>query len=92
MAAITERDWVVRNGDVPTPPIEFNNQPAPKQDNNYPDVWELVIDDMQRRNKFGKEKYGVGLKPFNGRNALVDAYEEALDLCVYLRTAIYETE
>ena len=32
------------------------------------------------------------LQAFNGRDSLKDAYEEALDLCVYLRTAIYEKD
>lgn len=70
--------------------MEHKQQPHPYLDNKYPDVWELVLKDMSARNNFGKEKYGVGLKPFNGRDTLQDAYEEALDLCVYLRTAIYE--
>lgn len=69
--------------------MDFNNQPAPKP-NNLPEVWELVIADMQARNEFGRKKYGVGLQPHNGRKSLKDAYEEALDLCVYLRTELYE--
>lgn len=69
--------------------IEFDNQPAPVS-NEHPEVWMLVKQDMLKRNAFGLKKYGVALQPFNGRDALQDAYEEALDLCVYLRTAIYE--
>lgn len=30
------------------------------------------------------------LQPHNGRNALIDAYQEALDLVVYLRQALEE--
>jgi hypothetical protein len=30
------------------------------------------------------------LRAHNGRDALVDAYQEALDLCVYLRQVIQE--
>lgn len=52
----------------------------------------LVKQDMLKRNAFGIEKYGTPLQGFNGRDALKDAYEEALDLCVYLRTAIYERD
>jgi hypothetical protein len=55
-------------------------------------VWELVMEDMKKRNDFGVAKYGTPLQAFNGRDALKDAYEEALDLCVYLRTAIEERE
>lgn len=54
------------------------------------EIWPLVIKDMNDRHNFGKAKYGTGLRGFNGRDALVDAYQEALDLCVYLRQAIYE--
>jgi hypothetical protein len=67
-------------------------QANPKKENANPEVWNLVIQDMNARNEFGRSKYGVGLKPFNGRDTLLDAYEEALDLCVYLRTAIYERD
>ena len=69
--------------------MEFDNQPKPVT-NNLPAVWELVIQDMNKRNVFGADKYGTPLQPFNGRDALQDAYEEALDLCVYLRQFIYE--
>ena len=60
--------------------------------NDRPEIWPIVQEDMVKRNQFGKSKYGVGLQPFNGRDVLQDAYEEALDLCVYLRQAIYERD
>lgn len=44
-----------------------------------------VLEDMKERDRVGREKYGTPLQPHNGRNALVDAYQEALDLVVYLR-------
>lgn len=65
------------------------DQPAPKP-NTKPAVWDLVIDDMKERDRVGRERYGTPLQPFNGRNALVDAYQEALDLVVYLRQRIEE--
>lgn len=46
--------------------------------------------DMQNRDAEASVKYGTRLYPYNGRNALTDAYQEALDLVVYLRQAIYE--
>lgn len=64
-------------------------EPAPTPNESRP-VWELVIEDMKARDQFGREKYGTPLQAHNGRDALVDAYQEALDLCVYLRTAIEE--
>lgn len=66
-------------------------QPSPILNNN-PSVWQLVMDDMYHRNIVGTIKYGTPLKPFNGRNSLIDAYQEALDLVVYLRQLIYEQE
>ncbi len=57
-----------------------------------PDIISLVIRDLNSRRDLGIHKYGEALKPFNGRDALVDAYQEALDLCNYLRQAIYERD
>ena len=37
-----------------------------------------------------KKKYGIMLQTDNGREALWDAYQEALDLAMYLRQAILE--
>jgi len=50
----------------------------------------LVIKDMKERVKMGKKKYGVFLTTHNGRSALQDAYEEALDLAMYLKQKIEE--
>jgi hypothetical protein len=55
-------------------------------------MWSLVVKDMQGRDAFGRKKYGTPLQAHNGRDALADAYQEALDLCVYLRQAIYERD
>jgi hypothetical protein len=52
----------------------------------------MVIEDMKARDDFGRLKYGTPLQPFNGRSALRDAYQEALDLAVYLRQRIFEEE
>ena len=60
--------------------------------NNLPIVQDMVILDIQMRKEVGKERYGTYLQPFNGRSALWDAYQEALDLCQYLRQLIYEEE
>lgn len=66
-------------------------QPAPVA-NDRPAVWPLVIMDMANRDQIGRARYGVPLQPGNGRDALRDAYEEALDLCAYLRQAIMERD
>lgn len=64
-------------------------EPKPTKNTN-PAVWDLVITDMQERDQFGMKKYNTRLQPFNGRDPLVDAYQEVLDLAVYLRQAIFE--
>jgi hypothetical protein len=57
-----------------------------------PEIVDLVVADMWDRKKLGMERYGVPLRPFNGRSALQDAYEEALDLAVYLRQRLEEDQ
>jgi len=49
-----------------------------------------ILADMERRRRVGIERYGTPLQAHNGREALVDAYEESLDLDVYLRQAFTE--
>jgi len=63
---------------------------SPPVPNSGRPIWELVIEDMRGRDAMGEKKYGTRLQAFNGRDALVDAYQEALDLVVYLRQAIEE--
>jgi len=66
-------------------------QPPPIA-NDQPAAWDLVLEDMRQRDEFGRRKYGTRLQPHNGRDALSDAYAEALDLAVYLRLAIFERD
>jgi hypothetical protein len=63
---------------------------APPRRTDGPAIWPMVIADMQSRDAAGRAKYGTPLQANNGRDALVDAYQEALDLAVYLRQAIAE--
>lgn len=65
-------------------------QPPVTHDPEMPATWHLVIADMQDRDSVGRQKYGTPLQPCNGRDSLVDAYQEALDLVVYLRNEIEE--
>lgn len=67
----------------------MNDQPDPTP-NDLPAVWDLVVADMQARDKLGESRYGTRLQPHNGRDSLRDAYEEVLDLAVYLRQQIFE--
>ena len=51
-------------------------------------VWPLVVKDMLERNEEGAVKYNRYLQTDCPDNMLQHAYEEALDLCVYLKTQI----
>lgn len=66
-------------------------EPSPKSSDS-PSMHDLVIEDMEARKQFGLNKYGTILQANNGRDALKDAYEEVLDLAVYLRQKLYEQE
>ena len=56
------------------------------------DVWEEVLEDMEARRNMGIDKYGTPLQAFNGRDALVDLYQELLDSVVYIKQKILENE
>lgn len=73
-------------------------QPAPtagQGDAVWPRLFEsthLVIPewlraDMKARHELGVARYGTPLEVWNGRDAVVDAYQEALDLVVYVQQA-----
>ena len=65
-------------------------QPNPVHTAASRPVTEQVIADLQARTDKGVETYGVRLHTFNGRSAMQDAYEEALDLAQYLKQALME--
>lgn len=68
--------------------VFIKDQPAPeKRAKEYPTVLH-VIQDLTERAKMGYERYGTLLTTNNGRDQLVDAYQEALDLVLYLRAEI----
>lgn len=62
-------------------------EPDPVRTNEVP-IWELVIQDMKERDQAGRRKYGTPLQASNGRDALVDLYQELMDACVYIRQEI----
>jgi len=70
--------------------VEIKDQPAP--DGGWGNVQALVREDLEVRERVGTERYGRPVQLFNGRDALVDAYQEAMDLTVYLRQAIAERD
>jgi hypothetical protein len=50
----------------------------------------LLEELITRRVEIGRAKYGRPLEAHNGRNALVDAWEEQVDGCFYLKQADME--
>lgn len=72
--------------------IPMSDVTRPQQDprEGKTPILPLVITDMQNRSDAGAKKYGTVLKSDNGRDPLVDAYQEAIDLVMYLRQAIQE--
>lgn len=57
-----------------------------------PVLHDLVAADLMSRKAFGITKYGMPLRANNGRDMLMDAYQEALDLVVYLRGCLTERD
>lgn len=58
--------------------------------NDEQDIQSRVIEDIITRREVGIRRYGTALQPHNGRDALLDAYEEALDLTMYLKQVLVE--
>jgi hypothetical protein len=65
------------------------DQPPPLLSDGPPIV-DLVVADLEERKRVGIERYGMPLRAHNGRDPFVDAYQEALDLVVYLRQVLRE--
>jgi len=55
-------------------------------------VWAYVVEDMLQRNEEGAKKYNRYLLPNCPDNMLQHAYEEALDLAVYLKTQLLKEQ
>ena len=49
-----------------------------------------VSRDIDARMDLGKQKYGTELRSHNGRDSVLDAYQEVLDGMIYIRQAIHE--
>ena len=66
--------------------------PQPPPHSGKLNVIDYVMADISQRATAGVQKYGTHLQTHNGRDALWDAYQEALDLSMYLRQAILERD
>ena len=73
---------------------DLNKPEPPPTAGEGAECWPLVIAsspwsdatkaDMLARDALGRERYGTPLHVWNGRDAAIDAYQECLDLRVYL--------
>lgn len=86
---LSEREFEFTARRAPVPIASSRSQPPPLTNDGDP-VYQLVRNDLELRAEEGLKKYGTYLQANNGRDALVDAYQEALDLCLYLRQKIEE--
>lgn len=66
------------------------DQREPMPTKGKADILPLVIADLLSRDAVGRKKYGTTLQSHNGRDALMDAYQELLDGAMYLRQVIEE--
>jgi hypothetical protein len=66
-------------------------QPDPTP-NDSEDIQSMVIRDIESRRQHGIKTYGTALQAFNGRDAVKDAYEESMDLTMYLKQMLVEDE
>lgn len=72
-------------------PVDLNApEPPPIPVPGATPIWQLVIEDMKHRHEMGVAKYGQPLVARDGRKSLSVAYQEALDLAVYIRKEIRE--
>jgi hypothetical protein len=81
---------------VKTPTPTKANRPGDSQElpnpeaNKGQDVQSMVIADIEARRQVGIERYGQALHTFNGRNALLDLYEELIDATMYVKQQLIE--
>lgn len=77
----------------PSPSVNPNaivDQPPPTGHEGKRSIQAMVREDLVERERLGVERYGTALQAHNGRDSLVDLYQELLDACCYVRQAIEE--
>lgn len=73
-----------------TPKLQtlFQNQGAIRDEPN--EVTSGILDDLARRTELGIKRYGQPLMTRDGRDTILDAYEESLDQAQYLQKLVIE--
>ena len=66
------------------------SQPMPTASEESQSVQDALIRMIEERRRVGVKRYGTALMTHNGRDALQDALEEAVDLATYLMQMVME--
>lgn len=74
-----------------TEPLKTRPEDQPLPVGGQQSVQDALIADIQARRDIGIKRYGSALMTQNGRDAVQDALEEAVDLAVYLKQVQLET-
>lgn len=74
--------------DLRVVPVHTKAEELPKTGREI--VVDALIKDFLERKEFGAKKYGSPLMTFNGRNALIDLYQELHDATVYCKQVLME--
>lgn len=64
------------------------DQPLPTADEARESDYEQLVRDIRSREALGVQRYGQSHRGFNGRNTVMDAYEETIDQALYLRSLL----
>ncbi len=59
---------------------------------SIPDVGQGLAKAVMDRKAMGMQKYGTALQPFNGRDSLMDLFQELIDAMKYARLLMYECD
>lgn len=69
-----------------------STQPKPQRSERSQSVTDAVVADLQTRRDHGIRKYDTELLTFNGRDPLLDTYQEVLDAVMYLKQCLMERD
>lgn len=89
MGQRVEPGWIdVSGDDVVVPTKQRPGDQVLPLINGMRDAQSQMAEDILERRSVGISRYGTPLQPFNGRNTILDLYEELLDAAVYARTLL----
>ena len=71
---------------------EIGSKKNPPPNNTGAEIVPMVIADLEGRRVMGEEQYGQVLRVENGRDVLLDLYQELLDAVLYIRQKIAQED